>query len=132
MTASGVAKGVSRLLGSSTQTAGVKDIHQVLFDEDVEIRVKIIESLAQELKGYPEKLSPSVELALTSVEEALTLIAIELACIDNKITNAQKPYWYFWKRGGNFMPNVINIERLMGRFNKRVEILLQLLRIKTE
>jgi hypothetical protein len=127
--ASGVGRGVSYLLSSSSKVSGVNDVKNVLITEDVDIRVKIADSLSKQLNNKVDGLSEPIQLALKSVIEVLESIEIELLCINNKIIDAEKPKWYFWKKGGNFYQNVENIKLLMERFNKRLDTLIKLLTI---
>jgi hypothetical protein len=127
--ASSVGRGVSYLLSSSSKVSGVNDIKNILIAEDIAVRVKIADCLSKQLNNKIDDLNEPTQLALKSVIEVLESIEIELLCINNKIINAEKPKWYFWKKGGNFYNNVENIKLLMERFNKRLDVLIKLLTI---
>ena len=125
---SGVIRGASYLLGSSSKSAGVIEIKDVLITHDVTNQMKIFQALTKELET--RTLNEALRISLDGVDEVLTQISVEIACINNKIEDAEKPYLYFWTKGGVFNDNVKRIQFLMERFQKRVQIFMDLLKIR--
>lgn len=125
MTASGVGNAASYLVSSSAETAAVQDVQRMLLEEDVEQSVRVVDALVSELDT--ETLPDSVLISLSGVDEVLRRIEYALEVIKEKIKTAEQPYWYFWKRGGNFRVNIETMRMLLGIFRRRSQTLQEML-----
>ena len=107
-----------------------KDVRSLIFELDIEIKMKIIKALVDELNNNNIKnLHKYVKISLDSLTEITEKIHFELKKIKEKIDYHNSLYFNNW-RTLNCESNLINIKKYNNLLDKRIDLLTKMLSIK--
>jgi hypothetical protein len=113
---------------TTTEYPNSKDIRCIIFDSDIEIKMKIIKALVDELNNNNKHVYKYVKISLDSLTEITEKIHIELNKIKEKIDYHNSLYFSSWRTlDCNYYLN--NLKKYNILLDKRIDLLTKLLSI---
>ena len=113
---------------STTEFPNSESIKKALLETDIELKMKVINSLVNDLKKKIN-LDEKINIALGSLAETTEKIHNQLDLIKDKIEYHKLKYFQTW-RNLNCDENLNNIKKLNNILDKRLDLLTKILSIK--
>ena len=113
---------------STTEFPNSESIKKALLETDIELKMKVINSLVNDLKKKIN-LAEAINIALGSLAETTEKIHNQLDLIKDKIEYHKLKYFQTW-RNLNCDENLNNIKKLNNILDKRLDLLTKILSIK--
>ena len=113
---------------STTEYPNSDSIRNVLYETDIELKMKVINSLVNDLKKK-KNLAEPINIALGSLAETTEKLHKELDIIKKNVEIHKSKYFKNW-RNLNCDENLHNIKKLNNILDKRLDLLTKILSIK--
>jgi hypothetical protein len=106
----------------------IKSVINVLKQSDVEVKIKIVKSMEEDLKNYKLENIPSVKICLEEISKSIEEVDFYLLKIKNKI---QKYHgiWFSYLRMPSFKEDINSLEDECKIFEKRFKLLVKLVQV---